>query len=103
MTLATDGAAWLVLLAMGMPGPISLLHCDQTSRVVGVSTQSMGDVRPTTLADVVFAPDATAWERERVRDLLLWGEVCWTKGCVAEGRYDPPPPPMKCPPVAPTS
>ncbi len=99
----SDGAAWLVLLAMGMPGPVSLLHCDQMYRVVAVSTQSMNDARPTTIGDIQFLPNATAWERGRVADLLRWGEVCWAKGCVADGRFDPPPPPMKCPEGEPTS
>lgn len=101
----TDPATWLVILSMAMPGPVILTRCDQSRQVVGESTQSFHDVRPTTLADIKFRPDADEWARDRVAELLRWGETCWTKrGCVtATGRYDPPPPPMKCPTGEPTS
>lgn len=105
MSLALQHAgAWLVLLAMGMPGPVSLLHCDQSVRYVGVSTHPMGDVRPTTIDDIQFSPDASEWERDRVRELLAWGEYCWDRnGCIVDHDYDPPPPPMKCPKGTPVS
>lgn len=100
-----DPSTWLVLLSMGMPGPVILTRCDGSRQVVAESTQSFRDVRPTTLADIKFRPDADAWARERVADLLRWNVACWTaKGCVtADGKYDPPPPPMKCPQGEPVS
>lgn len=93
----TDPTLWLVLLSLGMPGPVTLTQCDQSRRIVGLSKQSTLDVRATTLDDIEFMLDATSWDRERVADLLRWGEHCWTRnGCVVNGKYDPPPPPMKC-------
>lgn len=100
-----DPATWLVLLQMGRPGPVILTRCDRSREVVGESTQSMKDVRPTTMADIKFEPGADAWARDRVAELLRWSESCWSrKGCVtADGKYDPPPPPMKCPQGEPVS
>lgn len=98
-------AAWIFLMTIAMPGDVKLLHCDQSVRVVATSTQSFKEHRATTLADIHFRPDADEWERERVAELLRWGAICWSKGCVSADHknYDPPPPPMKCPPGVPTS
>ena len=104
MIWLADQGMWLFLLSLGMPGPVHLRHCDQSERIVGMSTHSMGDVRPTMIEDIKFNLDADAWERDRVADLLRWGQFCWSRhGCVEGGRYNPEPPAMKCPPGAPTS
>lgn len=90
-------SAWVALMALGTPGPVMLMHCDDTTRIVGYSMHKSSDFRATTLADIQFALDADEWEKDRVRELLAWGEFCWSReGCVVNGQYDPPPPPMKC-------
>lgn len=108
MSVAVWGAvkfsAWIFLMSVAMPGQVQLMLCDQSVKIVGESTQSFKDHRPTILDDIKFNAEATDWDRERVAELLTWSQFCWTRdGCVVNGKYDPPPPPMKCPPGAPTS
>lgn len=68
---------------------LTIRQCDGSMKVVARSGLSPLDHRPLEWRDVEFAPSATPWDRDRVRDLIDYLHRVW-------GRPHEPPPDMRC-------